>query len=366
MTESGADTTSIPKRLDWIDATRGLSVIAVVLFHVVLWHYSPETASERPPLYKFWQFQNGFMGSVRIPLLLVLSGLLAHGKIMRGFKSPGILISSLANYYIYAVWLLIYAIFFVFTSGALPHRMSNLTSLGRQFVIPDTTLWFVFALALYVPLLGLLHKVPMWAVLGTLTGLAVVMGESEHWAGLWPKIPSNAIFFAIGVYASPWLRRLSSRVRWWHLAPAALAPVFLLFVSGSTSLFIFLDIINLALKVSFVSVAIILMILFCRFSLVTRLGTAIGRNTLPIYVLHALLIYVWIILTDGAAREIVYFAVHTAALSTVYPVIVTIMVVAASLLIHTLAIKFRIGFLFLLPSKLRRRIETRFIRSPQS
>ncbi|MET4588832.1 acyltransferase family protein [Arthrobacter sp. 754] len=96
-------------RIEWIDAARGLCVIAVVLFHVGYWHFLKfeHAGSIAFPL---WETVAIALGSVRMPLLLAVSGMLAASKIRNGFGNGKALSASLTNYYLYAVWLLVYAL----------------------------------------------------------------------------------------------------------------------------------------------------------------------------------------------------------------------------------------------------------------
>lgn len=155
MSKSGVGPES---RLLWADAARGASVLFVVLFHVLLWHLNDYRATMWGPADRVWTKFNAVLGSLRMPLLLGVAGLVASRRILLGLSEPRNLVRAASNYYLYVVWLLIYAVYFAFVSDpALPHRVDGLADVVFQLVFPNTTLWFVYALALYVIFLSAMH-----------------------------------------------------------------------------------------------------------------------------------------------------------------------------------------------------------------
>lgn len=364
MTDAGSPGGTI-NRIDWIDAARGMSVIAVVLFHVVLWHYLPEASNSRPFLYGMWKFQNDLLGSVRIPLLLTLSGVLAANKISRGFRNLGAMTSTVVNYYFYVLWLSIYALFFLFTSGPLPHRIVSFPIFLRELLVPDTTLWYVLALAVYVPLMTLVRRAPWWMIVLVLAILAITFGESGRFSGMWAKLPGNALFFAVGVYASPWLKELATQVRLWFLGPLALLPMVLLFADGRLKIPVLGDVLGLLAKLAFAALFLVAVILVCRLRPVAHVGSVVGRVTLPIYVLHALLIYVWLLLIAGPLQDVMTAVLGIPLLSALYPAVVTAAIVAITLVIHRVARSGGFGFLFVAPPQIQRWVANAYERGKQ-
>jgi uncharacterized membrane protein YcfT len=93
-------------RLGWIDAVRGACVLAVVLFHATAWHVL--TLDLAPVADRTWSVVNGYLGSLRMPLLLAVSGLLASRRILQGSRSPDSAERAASSYYLYVVWLAVY------------------------------------------------------------------------------------------------------------------------------------------------------------------------------------------------------------------------------------------------------------------
>src|SRR5215213_6048735 len=112
-----------PERVAWVDAARGASVAAVVLFHVSLWWYLPLQAELWGPAGRVWATVNSYLGSVRMPLLLAVSGLVGAGAIRAGLRDRRTATRAVANGYLYVVWLVVYAVVYALLPGPLPHRV---------------------------------------------------------------------------------------------------------------------------------------------------------------------------------------------------------------------------------------------------
>ena len=61
-------TVGVPReRLAWIDTTRGLGVLAVVLFHVLIWNYAT-LVEEGSAVASLWDQVGSSLGRVRMPI----------------------------------------------------------------------------------------------------------------------------------------------------------------------------------------------------------------------------------------------------------------------------------------------------------
>jgi uncharacterized membrane protein YcfT len=325
-------------RLEWVDAARGYSVAAVVVAHVVLWHMTDPGVPVAHVGASFWDRVYGVMGSVRMPVLLAVSGLVLARRVRAGFREGGLLLRSVRNYYLYVVWLLVYALFYaVVTEPSLPHRVDGVADVVRQLVVPETTLWYVFALAVYIAVLGALHRVPSWVVLTALSLLSVVMHVTTSSDQVWSKVPELAIYFALGVYGAGLLRRLADRSSVLVVALTAVlaAGVTLCgrFTAGNeiaeAVLFLVRGAAFLVLAVALVAVAV-------RWSPVRRVGVALGRRTLPIYVLHPLWIALVLLAAAGFAHDALGDVLANPGGALLYPLVVASAVIALCLGTHAL------------------------------
>lgn len=336
-----------PARAAWPDSTRGLGVLAVVLFHVLIWNHAA-VAEGTSSLAGFWELTDVALGRLRMPVLFALSGLLAAGGLARGWHGGSARRRFAANYYLYAVWLTVYfAAFSLLHREDFPHSVNGPGAWLRQFAVPDTTLWFIFALALYpLALTGLRAlKVPVGGVLALALALWVV-GNYADLPGFTAKVLENFLFFAVGVHGAAHLWRWAAAGR---RAAAAFAGAFLLLVALAT---VVPDayVVPVVLLSSLVAVpaSVTAMALCCRIPAVARAGTVVGARTLPIYLLHPLLLA----LVPAAAGGWATAVTSTFLGDALYPPVLTGAVVVLSLALHAVLRRIPGNVLFALPRAL--------------
>src|SRR4051812_13829017 len=196
-----------------IDATRAAAVAAVVLFHICIWQFLPvlRTVGPSATSLRLWELVNGVIGGLRMPVLLALSGLLVGRRVAQGFRATRR--GAFANLYLYVVWLTVYAIFSAAMRSRMPQQVEGLSDYLGQLLVPETTLWYVFALAVYVLALTAIRRVPSWAVLGGLAVISVLAFTYPPGVGVWGKIAGLMVYFALGVRAGPVLRKSVERAR---------------------------------------------------------------------------------------------------------------------------------------------------------
>lgn len=336
------------ERIVWIDAARGVSVAAIVLFHVVLWDYTPLSVGQEPYLDSFWHRQGEILGSVRIPMLLLLSGLLASSKIRSGFSSPGALRSMVVNYYFYVLWLVIYFAVFLMIGIQVPHAFNTVEAFFRELLIPGTTLWYIFALVVYTLVLTLLHRVPAWLMLGLVLLGTVLLPESLGVDGMWEKIIHNLIFFALGVYLAPMLRGAQTWLRWWHGLPLAIVAAGALWGSGKLPWRAAGNLLYLSFSLAAAALLLWGVILLCQIRILRHFLTFIGTRTLSIYVLHAPLIYLLLLAEQRIWPKGIQALAQNPLMMSAYPLIVTAVIVAVCLGIERIT-RNTIPFLFRAP-----------------
>ncbi|MBO9553277.1 acyltransferase [Cellulomonas sp.] len=320
-------------RLEWVDAARGYSVAAVVVAHVVLWHMTDPGVPIAGVGASFWDRVYGLMGSVRMPVLLAVSGLVMARRVRAGFVEGGLLLRSVRNYYLYVVWLVVYALFYaVVVEPTLPHRVDGVGDVVRQLVVPETTLWYVYALAVYIAVLGALHRVPAWVVLTALSVLSIVMHVTTTSDQVWSKVPELAVYFALGVYGADLLRRLADRasVLVVGLAGVLAAGVTLCgrFTAGNE---VAEAVLFLVRGAAFLVLAVALVAVGVRWSPVRRLGVALGRRTLPIYVLHPLWIALVLLAAAGFAHDALGDVLGSPVGALLYPLVLAAAVIGLCL-----------------------------------
>ena len=339
-------------RLAWVDAARGVCVLLVVLLHVRIFVYAPLT----PPTngVEIWTQLTEFFGAFRLPLLFVVSGLVASKRVRAGWSDRRTLLRAVSLYWLYLVWLTVYALVsIVVISPGIPFRIMTVGHYAAQLVVPDSMLWFIFALAAYVVLLSSLRRVrPAW-VLAVLAAISVATGAAPvtRDEALWLHVVYYAVFFAVGVYLAPALRALAAnRARWRvPLAVGAFIACQLLWQQSVEG-----TVLESALRLlrdgSAVALSIIVIALLVRWQPFAATASAIGRRTLPIFVLQLPLIWVLYLLPP------VEWSLGVAWIRHLAPLLFTALIVVASLGIHSLVMRGSGRVLFGLPQAWRRRI----------
>ena len=340
-------------RLAWIDATRGYSVAAVVLFHVVLWGYQRADVPLAEVGGSLWSFVNTVLGSVRMPVLLAVSGLVLARRIRRGPVRGGILQRSAANYYLYVVWVLVYALFFLLLQQPyLRHRIDGPVELVTQLALPGTTLWYLLAIAIYSVVLTALRRLPPWAVLAPLVVLSSVVHAGSYAADdLWHKIPELFVFYAMGVYAAPLLRRLAEGATALRLALATAAAAAVTVVGWLVPNRVADAVLFVPRGAAFMALAVIGVALAIRWGPVERIGVLLGRQTLAVYVLHPLLIALLTILVLGPGRAVYAALLFNPVSAVLYPAVVTAGIIALSVAVRRLADRAGLRWLFAMPDR---------------
>ncbi|MDN4641650.1 acyltransferase [Agreia sp. PsM10] len=339
-------------RLAWVDAARGICVLLVVLLHVRIFVYAPLA----PPTngVEIWTQLTEFFGAFRLPLLFVVSGLVASKRVRAGWSDRRTVLRAVSLYWLYLVWLTVYAVLsIVFISPGIPFRVMTPLHYLEQVFVPDSMLWFIFALAASVVLLASLKRVRPAVMLAVLAIASVATGAVPltRDEALWLHVVYYAVFFAVGVYLAPALRALAtSRVRWRvPLAVGAFIACQLLWqqsVEGT----VLESALRLLRDSSAVVLSIVVIALLVRWQPFAATASAIGRRTLPVFVLQLPLIWVLYLLPP------VEWSLDVAWIRHLAPLLCTALIVAASLGIHSLVMRGSGRVLFGLPQGWRRRI----------
>ncbi|NQX27233.1 acyltransferase family protein [Microbacteriaceae bacterium VKM Ac-2854] len=306
-------------RLAWPDVTRGLGVLAVVLFHSLIW--SLDAVAPSGIVTTVWDQIGSSLGRIRMPILFGLAGLLASRSLLAGRGAARVRL--VANGYLYLLWLVLYGLFFfALARPDFPHSIDTVGQWATQLYYPTTTLWFLFALALY-PLLVLLLarlRLPPWAVL--LFGVGLWLLGSNLTAPLFGgALLLNFVFFAFGVHATGWLRSFAEPGAARILLPfcAFLVAVLLTHLLGEN--------VGILASAAAIPLAIACAARISAWTPAARLGAFVGSRTLSIYLLHVPLLGLWSLLPSGVLEA----ALAQPLLAAVFPVLLTAVLVAGSL-----------------------------------
>lgn len=350
-------------RLEWVDMARAGAVVAVVLFHACIGHFwAMEHAQEG--VIPWWDRVNQIVTAVRMPLLFTISGMLAASKIQRGFRRGKAIEAAVTNYYLYAVWLLVFGGMLLLAGNrSVPFKVDTLSTYLREFYLPNSPLWYVFALALYILGFTALRRVSGAVVLSAL--LILHLASTQVFtleSPLWTRGLSFALYFGLGVYGKQIMRAVATRP---ILGAVAAAGAYLIYQQIGMTKLMSLQVPSLtdaALTMALYVAAGLSMVgitgLLARCRPYAALGRAVGRRTLGIYVLHIPVI----VLIDlsawgpfGALRDL---AATSPTLDTLYPLLITAVIVPICMACQEVAPRVGLGFLFAAPAWLRDSVES--------
>jgi threonine dehydratase len=330
-------------RQKWVDVAKGCCILLVVLYHVVDKQYLP--SFELPSVAREgWTAVVMGLVPLRMPLFFLISGFLASRSALRPWRialGPRVL----GPYYLYVVWLLIHLAWF----AVLPdisgegRALDDPAGFLLNLVIATTSLWYLYALAVYF----LLAKAArMWPRATLVVAASVNVAVAAQWIGArdqYAALLQNLVFFLAGVYLPKLVHRLAGLQRRRVVAIGSSVVLLVLLVlkrvldaDGVPGLLLLLSALACIAGVSASSWA-------ADVSLPgARLLAHIGRGTLPVYVLHLLFLSL-LGLFISSAEGIVLPGGTPGAL--VYPVVVTAVVTGLSLAARRVLGLLRLGVL---------------------
>jgi uncharacterized membrane protein YcfT len=340
-------------RSAWADAAKGLCILLVVSWHVIWKHYLLIDWRLPVPIPEVWSVFGRMLLPMRMPLFFVISGMFAATAVNRPWKA--VARSRVAKFgYLYVVWLGIH------TAILAPIPIAFDTEIARdagdlleQLTISPTTLWYLFGLAVYFVVAKLLRKVPMTPVL--MLALALSTASAANWIdspGNRAALYQNLFFFLCGLYLRPHVENLAHKTNWWRVAAAGLCYAVMLGVLVAFKANATPGVWPLAS----IAATIFGILVMSKVALWKRTGqwlAVLGRQTLPIYVIHMPMLALahWLLLEPLAAgSQTLRFA--AAALE---PVVLTAALVAFCLTAHRLLLAAGADWLFDLPARERRK-----------
>jgi uncharacterized membrane protein YcfT len=188
-------------RKPWLDIAKGLSIVAVVLFHAG--SMSPEGTTAR----KVWSIVDLGLFTFIMPLFFLVSGLVMGSALQLRFRAffqrriwPVV--------YLFIIWVLIYAVASLASRGRIGNSLFE--SLTLQSV-----LWYLAALSIYMLIAWLTRNVPLLVV------LAVALLVAAPFAILFPfdgwglaHGPHFFVFFLAGCRVARKIEHAVERARW--------------------------------------------------------------------------------------------------------------------------------------------------------
>lgn len=340
----------------WADVAKGVCILLVVLWHVIMKHYLQIDWHLPLPIPGAWGKFGDTLLPLRMPVFFTLSGMFAANAALRPWKV--VVKSRVAKfYYIYVLWFIVHT---VILSLVVPDfdtlAAHGVWDIVEQLTITPTNLWYMIALAVYFVIAKVTIKLPIAAML--VPALLLNAIASAGWLaapGNRGQLYQNLLFFLIGLrfkpYVEKWARTATLKM---FLGGTA---VYLVIMVGIQALdakewFGVWTVISLLAIVLGVAGAVQLE----RWKSVSTQLAKLGRNTLPIYVMHMpILALIHAALVDtfsnaGTAVQLV--------LAVVLPVALTAVLAAVCLTLHKWFVAVGATWLFDLPQRRKQVAQT--------
>ncbi|RLP88469.1 acyltransferase [Micromonospora sp. BL4] len=341
-----------PHRAEWADAAKGVCIILVVLWHVVVKDYLQIDWHIGVPVPGLWGTVGEQFLPLRMPLFFTISGVFAANAVQRPWRV--VARSRIAGFlYLYAVWLLIHTAILAAVPDFPTDRATSVPGLLEQLTVTPSNLWYLYALALYFTIAKVVRRAPRVLVLAPAATLSAVaaaglLATPGNRAGLY----QNLIFFLAGLYLRPRIERWAPTATGRRLALTSGAYVLALAAmaaAGAQRWFGVWPVVSVVAVAFGITAAARL----GRWpALSTRLAT-LGRSTLPIYVIHMPVLALLHRLLLGPVSGLDQVGQGLLVLS--YPIVLTGLVIGASLAIHRGLLAVHARWLFALPE--HRRVE---------
>lgn len=346
--------TTHPPRLAWPDAAKGFCIFLVVLVHLTSKHYIALDWDLPTALSIGWSGFSRVFGPIRMPLFFAISGFFVAKYLTRKWGEIARK-RIITTYYLYLVWFVLHTLYFSTSVPLSTNRPENLGGFLLGLVLGYTSLWYLYALPVYFAVAKICATRPI-ATLVISSIIALLAG-----ANVFPSIGNtnsllgNFVFFAAAAYfphlltslsETPSFRRVVLSLSGFFVVSTALVAVnyavgvaplpIALTVSGAE---IIASVIGLVAGVTTFSW------IAHNFPGLTKPWVVIGRQTLPVYVLHLPLMALMNVALADVELPVAVLAV--------YPLVASALLVIACIGIYRILLMLRLGWAFSMPQKAR-------------
>ncbi|RCU49468.1 hypothetical protein DU002_11130 [Corallincola holothuriorum] len=330
-------------RIEWIDLAKGVCILLVVFHHVTITSY----ISQDILLSDFGMFFlrvheaiGRYLSPLRMPIFFTLSGFLAYKAVVRNQWKDVFINKICLLIYLFILWGTIQwslvSLLHMYFSSSMDFSQSNnslystsLKGFAVSMIKGSSSLWYLYALAVYFTLTKLLCKQPQ---------IAMVIMLAMHlvgwlFVGEWPSrsILMNGIYFSFGCFFGTRIFHFFNSISLNTVVLVSI-PFVLVFITK-----IFGVTVPLFESMLFVFFGAVFFSLLQRKLPLGLLGW-IGRNTLQIYVLHRIFIEVALIclLPSFASENSPLQGFSATWWACLYPTLMSIIIVLSSLLVWSI------------------------------
>ncbi|NQX13889.1 acyltransferase family protein [Microbacteriaceae bacterium VKM Ac-2855] len=269
------------ERLLWVDVAKGIAIVLVVLHHA--WQLLGATGWDVD-----WYAPVDYaLTTLRMPLFFTVSGLLAARIGVLGFRA--LFRKKLALLlYLYLLWSAIRSVIFVVVPWPL-NDFDPIANFALALLWPSNGLWYLYALVLFTTLGWLTRRWPRLVVVGAaaLVSLAIAATSLSTTNWTWDAMLVYLPFFLAGMSWRSQIIAFVSRSSWWLPSLLVLAYLVIeaaLLITGRGQTYARVPVSALAVVAGLTLSAQIAR------SWTGRGLSTLGRQTLPIYVQHPIII----------------------------------------------------------------------------
>jgi uncharacterized membrane protein YcfT len=337
------------ERTLWADAAKGVCILLVVAWHIIMKHFLQIDWKLSAPLPGVWGAFGDLLLPLRMPLFFAISGMFAVSAVNRPWRV--VARSRVAKFlYLYVLWLMIHTA--VLESLPVPFDTLHATNgwqLLEQLTVTPTNLWYLYALAIYFVIAKVLRTLPMAPVLVLAFALSAISAAG------WLDVPGNRaglyqnlFFFLCGLYFRPVIESLAARTSWPRVGAATLAYAAVL---GAVTVLGLAKVPGIwpAMSILATVFGIVAIAKVAQWRPLGERLAYLGRQTLPIYVIHLPLVAVAQWLLVDALSSAPPGAQYVVAV--LEPVVLTAVIVAVCLLLHRALLALHAYWLFDLPHR---------------
>ncbi len=312
------------QRLHWADTAKALAVVLVVVYHVsltTLKNLAPGMAYDEQP----WGILSTWLLPVRMPLFFLISGVLATGAVARPW--PRVLRSRvLDHFWTFALWSVAISALYAWAYAPQAFGAFAFQALSWTFTFGGFY-WYLPMLMLFFVTARLLRGVPVLLVGGAAV-LYFLAPDLPRTVG--HPIATDAmlsiirycqflVWFAIGTFARPLVER-------WARMPALVAlGAAVLYVPGAAITYGGGPDLTPILSFLGITAALGCSRGLSRLSAPRRLGRYLAERTLPIYLVHPLVLTLLLIVLPDMAP------LGAAATTVIVPAAVVVLVALSCL-----------------------------------
>ncbi|GAA5201563.1 hypothetical protein GCM10023322_81810 [Rugosimonospora acidiphila] len=348
--ESAGPAAVARQRVQWADVAKGACIIFVVLWHVTVKHYLLIQWHLVLPVPGGWGKLSEQLLPLRMPLFFTISGVFATNAVARPWRV--LVRSRIAKFfYIYAVWLFIHTAVLAAVPDFPTDRATSPLVLVEQLTITPSNLWYLFALAVYFAFAKAVRPVPRWLVLGAAVALSVIAAaELIPTPGDRGSVLQNLVWFLAGLYFRPLVERFAAGATNRRLAVTTAVYVVALGAMAAAGAEFWPGVWFLV-SLAAVAFGVAAAARVGHWHAVADPLARLGRRTLPVYVIHMPALALLHLLLTGPLSRLGPLAQAPVALF--YPIVLTALVIAASLAIHRGLMAAHATWLFALPGRRR-------------